>query len=100
MNAPEAWQIQVRQKRKPQGKMFIDKELWKEAATTEPWNFVKIEGPSLCKIEVEVFETTSTTTFDKLANSKLADSIAGIVIDSQPACEINGVRGFSVTRPQ
>ena len=98
MNAPEAWQVHVRRKKKPQGKMFIDKEFWKEATTTEPWNFVKIEGPSRCRIEVEVFETTSTTTFDKLANSKLADSVAGKVIDSQPDCEINGVRGFSVTR--
>ena len=98
LDAPEEWQVQVRQKKKPQGKMFIDKEVWQEPSTASAWNFIRVEGPSHCKIEVEVFETAPTVTFDKLANSKLADSIAGKVIDSQSDCEINGLRGFFVTR--
>lgn len=98
IDAPEEWQVQVRQKKKPQGKMFIDKEVWQEPSTADAWNFVRVEGPSHCKIEVEVFETVPTVTFEKLANSKLADSIAGKVVDSQSDCEINGLRGFSVTR--
>ena len=98
IDAPEEWLVQVRQKKKPQGKMFLDKEVWQEPSEGNAWNFLKVEGPSHCKIEVEVFETAPTVSFDKLANSKLADSIAGKVIDSQPDYEINGIRGYSVTR--
>jgi hypothetical protein len=98
MDAPEAWQVQVRQKKKPQGKMFIDRETWQEIGSGDAWNVVKITGPSHCRIEVEVFKTSPTVTFDKLANSKLADSVSGKVVDSRPDLEINSLRGFSVTR--
>jgi len=98
LDAPEEWKVQVRTKKKPQGKIFIDKENWSELGEAESWNLVRIEGPSHCRIEVEVFHTPPTVTFEKLAQSKMADSIAGPVIASESDCEINGLRGFSVAR--
>ena len=98
LDAPEEWQVHVRAKKKPQGKIFIDKENWQELGDTESWNLVRIEGPSRCRVEVEVFETPPTVSFEKLAQNKLADSIAGPVVGSQSDSEINGLRGFSITR--
>ena len=96
--APEEWQVQVRAKKKPQGKIFLDRENWNQLGESDTWNLVKIEGPSRCRIEIEVFETAPTMTFEKLANNKLSDSIAGPVIESEAHCEINQLRGFFVTR--
>ena len=98
LDAPEEWKVRVRMKKKPQGKIFLDKENWHQESETGAWNLVKIEGPSRCMIEVEVFETMPTVTFDELAHSKLADSITGKIIESGTDCEINGMRGFYVTR--
>jgi hypothetical protein len=98
LSAPEEWEVQVRAKKKPQGKIFIDKENWHALGEPESWNLVRIEGPSKCRVEIEIFETPPTVTFEKLANSRLADSISGPVIDKDSDCEINGLRGFSVTR--
>lgn len=98
LNAPEAWKIQVRQKKKPQGQSAWDVERWQEPGTAVDWNVIRIEGPSHCRIEAEVFETEPTVSFHQLAHSRLADSISGKVIDSSEDYEVNGVRGFFVTR--
>lgn len=97
LDVPEEWKARVRMKKKPQGKIFIDKEEWHELGQTDAWNLVTIEGPSHCNVEVEVFETEPTISFDKLAHSKLA-AMGGQVIDSSSDFEINGLRGFYVTR--
>lgn len=98
LSTPGEWKVQVRTKKKPQGKIFLDKEQWQEPGRDNSWNLVRIEGPSRCRIEVEVFETEPTVTFEKLATNKLADSMAGPVVDSESDYTINGLRGFTVTR--
>ena len=88
----------MRHKKKPQGKFFFDNQDWRSLRDGDHWNLIKIEGPARCLIEVEAFETEPTVTFDKLAHSRVADATAGKVVESDPDYELNGLRGFFVTR--
>ena len=95
---PTEWNVEVRHKKKPQGKFFFDNQDWRSLRDGDHWNLIKIEGPARCLIEVEAFETEPTVTFDKLAHSRVADATAGKVVESDPDYELNGLRGFFVTR--
>ena len=79
------------------GVAFIDNEYWSEVGETG-WNLVKSQGRMHCWIEVEIFETEPTLTYDDLAHSRIADAVDGEVVESDPAYEVNGLRGFTVTR--
>ena len=94
---PEAWSAQVRKKKKPFGKTFMDSEKWKGLGDGDDWNLIRVEGPAGCVVDVEVFETPPTAEYDSMVNSRLA-SLAGELIDSNPGYEQNGLRGFTVTR--
>jgi hypothetical protein len=95
--APAQWTVRVRWKKKPQGKFFLDREDWRELSAADRWNVVEIEGPRPCKLEIEAFATEPTVTFEELAQSKLASSTLGPVVDADAELEINGLRGFCVT---
>jgi len=98
MQIPSAWSVRVRQKAEPQGHAFLDREEWYSLDAGSRWNLVRVEGPEHCMVEVEVFETEPTLTFRKLARSRIADTLSGKVIDSNPDYTQNGLRGFHVTR--
>lgn len=98
LEVPAAWTTRVRNKKKPVGSFFFDREDWQSPEAAGNWNAVCIEGPAKCKVELEIFETAPTLTFESLNASKMADALAGEVVDSDPDIEINGIRGFSVTR--
>lgn len=94
---PDEWSVQVRKKKKPFGKTFLDREKWGSPSEILDWNYVQIEGPSGCGVDAEVFETPMLADFDTMANGKLA-ALAGELIDSDPMVEQNGMRGFTVAR--
>jgi hypothetical protein len=98
LDAPETWSIKVRYKKRPVGSFGIDLDNWQQPDTAGDWNALLLEGPAKCKVEIEVFETEPTLSFEELSESRLADSIAGEVVESEPDIEINGVRGYFVTR--
>lgn len=98
LEVPAAWSTRVRHKKKPVGSFFFDREDWQSPEAAQDWNTVLVEGPAKCKIELEIFETAPTLTFESLNASKMADAFAGEVVDSDPDIAINGIRGFSVTR--
>jgi len=54
LDAPEEWKVRVRTKKKPQGKIFLDKEDWHQVGETDAWNLVKIEGPSATRFSTTV----------------------------------------------
>jgi len=94
---PDTWSVQVRKKKKPFGKTFLDSEKWKSLRDSTDWNMVRIEGPSGCVVDAEIFETPILATYDSLANSTLA-SLMGELVDSDPVYEQHGMSGFTVTR--
>jgi hypothetical protein len=95
---PESWRIRVRNKKKPRGRVFFDSERWREPEEAGPWNVVLGEGPMRCSVEVEVFETSPTVSYEALSKGRVATAVAGTVIDSDAAVEINSLNGFCVTR--
>jgi len=95
---PPNWKVQVRLKKKPFGSTFIDREKWFEVGESDRWNLARVEGPRHCTVEIEVFESQPTVSFDTLAESKMADAVSGEVIDSNPDFEMSGLGGFMVTR--
>lgn len=95
---PATWRIQVRFKKKPAGRVFLDREDWRPPEDGRSWNVARAEGPMRCAVEVEVFETAPTVTFESLSRSRAADGVAGPVVEAQPLVEINSLQGFSVTR--
>lgn len=97
ITCPEAWSVEVRMKKKPFGKTFLDMAKWKPFERADGWNTVRIEGPHGCEVVAEVFETPPLADYDSLANSRLA-ALAGELIDADPAVERDGLRGFFVTR--
>jgi hypothetical protein len=98
VDLPEPWRVRVRNKKKPYGVTFFDREHWHALGEPVEWNVVHGEGPLGCSVEVEVFETKETVSFESLANSRLADAVSGRVVATEPALEIDGLAGFSVTR--
>jgi len=98
LDAPETWSVKVRSKERPVGYFGLDLAKWQPADTAGDWNALLIEGPAKCKVEIEVFETEPTLSFEDLSESRLADSLAGEVVESDRDIEINGVRGCFVTR--
>lgn len=94
---PDSWSVQVRKKKKPFGKTFLDRAKWEALPGPDDWNTVQIEGPHGCEIVAEAFETPPLADYDGMANSRLA-ALAGELVDANPAVEQNGLRGFSVTR--
>ena len=94
---PDEWSVQVRKKKKPFGKTFLDSEKWKELHESHDWTLIRLEGPLGCTVDAEVFETPPTAEYDSMVNSRLA-SLMGEVIDSDPMYEQNGLRGFTVAR--
>jgi hypothetical protein len=98
LDTPDSWTAEVRQKKKPFGKTFIDSAKWRPLTDASDWNVLRVSGPAGAAVEVEVFETAPTVTFDAIAHSKLAETFGGKAIASDPAVDINGARGFSVTR--
>jgi hypothetical protein len=95
---PESWRIRVRNKKKPRGRVFFDMERWHEPEQASDWNVVLGEGPIRCSVEVEVFETAPTVSYEALSNSRLATAVSGTVVDADPAVDINALKGFCVTR--
>ena len=98
LEVPVSWRTRVRKKKKPVGSFFFDREDWQSPDDAREWNALLAEGPAKCKIELEVFETAPTVTYESLMSSRMADAVAGKVVASDPDIEINGIRGFSVTR--
>jgi hypothetical protein len=98
LDTPETWTAEVRHKKKPFGKTFVDSAKWRPLTGASDWNVLRVSGPAGAAVEVEVFETEPTVTFDAIAHSKLAETFGGKAIASDPAVDINGVQGFSVTR--
>lgn len=98
LQVPAAWTTSVRSKKQPIGSFFLDVTDWQSPETAQDWNTVLVEGPAQCKVELEIFETVPTLTLESLSDNKMAYAFAGEVVDSDPDIEINGLRGFSVTR--
>jgi hypothetical protein len=97
---PESWRVRVRNKKKPRGRVFFDSERWQEPEEAGPWNVVLGEGPMRCSVEVEVFETSPTVSYEVLSKGRVATAVSGTVIDADAAVEINSLNGFCVTRRQ
>lgn len=95
---PRSWEVQVRTKSKPRGRFFLDREKWHRPEDAGDWNVVRGNGRMHVSVEVEVFETRPTVTVDSLAGGRLAEAVAGGVVDSAPDVRINGLQGFNVTR--
>jgi hypothetical protein len=94
---PDQWSVKVRKKKKPLGKTFLDRERWGAPSEIADWNFVRIEGPSGCTVDAEIFETPMLASYESMAHGVLA-SLAGEVIDSDPDYSQHGMQGFEVTR--
>jgi hypothetical protein len=95
---PASWRVRVRAKTKPQGRIFLDREDWRDPDEPGEWNVVRAEGPLRCSVEIEVFETRPTVTFESLSNSRIADAAAGPVAAEERNLQIGGLTGFAVTR--
>jgi hypothetical protein len=95
---PIAWQVRVRRKKKPYGRVFLDREDWRDPDEPGEWNVVRADGPLRCSVEIEVFDTQPTVTFESLSNSRLGDAAAGPVAATDRDVRINGLTGFAVTR--
>jgi hypothetical protein len=78
--------------------VFFDSERWQEPEEAGPWNVVLGEGPMRCSVEVEVFETSPTVSYEVLSRGRVATAVSGTVIDADAAVEINSLNGFCVTR--
>lgn len=98
LRSPSEWSVQVRYKKKPFGTTFIDREKWQDPEASQRWNLVKIEGPGSNAVEVEVFATQGTASYESLAHSGLAGGLAGKIIDANPDFEWSGLSGFTVCR--
>jgi len=98
VDAPDSWSVEVREKKKPFGKTFFDKDDWRPLTEGGDWNTVRISGPAACAIEIEVFETQPTVTYKALAESGIAETFGGKAIATDPDLALNGLHGFSVTR--
>jgi hypothetical protein len=98
LDTPEAWSVKVRYKKRPEGSIGIDLANWQPPDMAGDWNALLLEGPVKCKVEIEVFETEPTLSFEALSESRVADSLAGEVVESERDIAINGVHGFFVTR--
>jgi hypothetical protein len=94
---PEEWSVRVRKKKKPFGKTFFDREKWLDPDESDDWNYARIEGPTGCVVDVEVFETPLMASYETMVGSRLA-SMAGELVDSDPEYEQHGMRGFRLTR--
>jgi len=94
---PAAWKVEVRAKKKPRGKTFFDRETWIPPEDASDWNVARGTGRMHTSVEVEVFETEPTVTFENMTQGRLA-RLAGDLVDSSPNLELNGLRGYSVTR--
>jgi hypothetical protein len=94
---PDEWAVQVRKKKKPFGKTFLDREKWGTPGDVADWNMLRIEGPSGCSIDAEIFETPMLASYDSLATSKLA-ALMGELVDSDSEYTQHGMNGFTVTR--
>lgn len=98
LDVPETWSVKVRYKKSPVGSFGLDLANWQPPDTAGDWNALLLDGPARCKVELEVFETEPTLSFEDLSEGRLADSVAGEVVESERNIEINGVRGCFVTR--
>lgn len=97
ISCPDAWSVQVRRKKKPFGKTFLDMAKWQPMERPDGWNTVRIKGPHGCEVVAEVFETPPLADYDSMVNGRLA-GLAGELLHANAAVEINGMHGFSVAR--
>ena len=101
MSAPETWKIEVRKRRKPYGKVFLDLEKWQRPEDLSDWNVLRAEGDFHASIEIHLDRVPKPVIpYEKALNSTIAGSVVGKVIESDEALRWGRFSGHSVTRGQ
>jgi hypothetical protein len=99
VSVPDTWKVEVRKRRKPYGKVFLDLEKWKRPEELSDWNVIKAEGDFHTSIEINIDHVRKMLVpYQKARNSTLANSIAGKVIETDEALRWGRFEGYSVTR--
>ncbi|MDX1494895.1 MAG: hypothetical protein R3253_12580, partial [Longimicrobiales bacterium] len=99
VTAPAEWEVEVRKRGQPFGKVALDVVRWTHPSVLEGWNAVKVDGPFATEVEVHVDAVaTPTMEYQRIVNSTLGGMMAGQVVESQPDLQRGRFRGWSVTR--
>ena len=98
LHVPEEWEIKVRSRPRPYGRVFLDNENWQPIEAEYDWNVVRVEGPAHASIEVHLDEVPEpVTTYEQTTGSKLAKFLGVKYLESDPALEWDRFTGYSVT---
>ncbi len=102
IEAPEAWQVEVRRKKLIFGKTGVDwtENKWSSPDDSPDWNVVRLKNDVDSLVELQVHETPPINTLEQMANPKLPKAILKSMqlADQEPEFAVNGLRGFYLTR--
>lgn len=99
VSVPDSWDLNVRKRRKPYGKVFLDFERWKSPEELSDWNVLKIEGDFLNSVEIHLDHVRKPmVVYQQAKNSSLINAMSGEIIESDDDVKKNGFSGFSITR--
>lgn len=99
VHVPEAWDIEVRRRRKPYGRIFLDRENWKSPETLPDWNVLRARGDFHSAFEIHLDRVKKLVTpYEKALNSSLVNAVAGKVVDSDGGVRRGRFEGYRITR--
>lgn len=99
VTAPGGWDVKVRQRKHPFGKVSLDVVRWQSPEDASGWNVVHVDGPFGTAVEVHVDAVAEPTQgYQEAAGSALSGMVAGEVVGSEPDLRRGRFRGWSVTR--
>lgn len=99
MNVPETWDVKVRKRRKPYGRIFLDFARWKSPDELTDWNVIRAEGDFHTSIEVHLdLVRKRVVVYQQARNSSLVNAVAGDIVETDEALRYGRFEGFSITR--
>jgi len=98
--APNDWRIRVREKAKPFGETFADKEEWRSPTESDDWNLVSMQNTLGAALQFEVFETEPKVTFEQMTGKLASMMSGGKPLETDENVAFGNLKGFSVTRRQ
>jgi hypothetical protein len=99
IDLPRDWEVLVRSKPVPMGKVGVDVEDWKNPAQLADWNALQAEGGLDAAVQLELVETpTMTLTARKAGGGLLFRLMGGRRLSMENPVSRGAYRGFAVTR--
>lgn len=96
---PDSWDIKVRKRRKPYGKVFLDLERWKNLDELPDWNVLKAEGDYFTAFELHLDHVRKPVmVYQQAKNSALIKALSGEIVESEQNVQRGNFEGFSITR--